>query len=189
MGTDIHGVFQAKVQSKWEDIESEYRGNRHYQLFAVLAGVRNGFGFAGVPTGEAVTPIRHPRGFPEDFKINDFDEHNGFWMGEHHQSWLTAEEILSWSPPTVFKTGYISRYDYEKWDAKGSPESWSGGISGGGVVCIEDNSISKKLTPNWTHIRVEWRKDLKDELSYFFEEVKRLFNLHGEVRFVFGFDS
>lgn len=57
MGTDIHGVFQAFDNGQWRDVESSYEQDRHYQLFAVLAGVRNGYGFAGVPTGEPVTPI------------------------------------------------------------------------------------------------------------------------------------
>jgi len=42
MGTDIHGVFQAFDNGQWRDVESSYEQDRHYQLFAVLAGVRNG---------------------------------------------------------------------------------------------------------------------------------------------------
>lgn len=67
MGTDIHGVFQRHNGAAWEDIASKYQQNRHYQLFAALAGVRNGVGFAGVPTGEAIKPIAEPRGLPADF--------------------------------------------------------------------------------------------------------------------------
>ena len=54
MGTDIHGVFQRfdAAAGIWEDVPSKYEQDRHYQLFAVLAGVRNGYGFAGAQTAE-----------------------------------------------------------------------------------------------------------------------------------------
>ena len=35
-------------------------------VFAALADVRNGYGFAGVPTHEAIKPISEARGLPED---------------------------------------------------------------------------------------------------------------------------
>ena len=71
MGTDIHGVFQRydEETKKWEDVSSKYEEGRHYQLFAALAGVRNGFGFAGCVTGEPVEPIAKGRGLPEDFHV------------------------------------------------------------------------------------------------------------------------
>lgn len=128
MGTDIHGVFQRhdKATGQWHDVPSNYEQDRHYQLFAVLAGVRNGHGFAGVPTGEAVTPIAEPRGLPDDFAIEDEahplatlehmnplsrkwhedDEKLEVWMGDHSHSWLTGKEILAWAEkaPEVLKT-------------------------------------------------------------------------------------
>lgn len=77
MGTDIHGVFQRrdKTTSQWVDVPSNYKQDRHYQLFAVLAGVRNGHGFARVRTGEAVKPIAEPRGLPKDFALIDEGSH------------------------------------------------------------------------------------------------------------------
>ena len=212
MGTDIHGVWQKKVADKWEDISSNYEQERHYQLFAVLAGVRNGYGFAGVPTGETVSPISEPRGLPEDFLLVGVDTHPilsldildprrrkwqaldkplEIWMGDHSYSWLTGEEMLSWCPtaPTVTKCGVISREEYESWGKVSSPREYCGGISGRGIVVIEDNEVAKSTAPNWTHIRVYWKASLRDELTYFFEEVKKLTELHGEIRFVFGFDS
>ena len=76
MGTDIHGVFQRldKTTGQWHDVASNYEQDRHYQLFAVLADVRNGYGFAGIPTGEVVTPIAKRRGLPADFAM-DGDSH------------------------------------------------------------------------------------------------------------------
>ena len=58
MGTDIHGKFQKRNArtSDWEEVDTDYDFNRHYQLFAVLADVRNGYGFAGISSGDEVQP-------------------------------------------------------------------------------------------------------------------------------------
>jgi hypothetical protein len=221
MGTDIHGVFQKRDGGQWVDVEHNYEMDRHYQLFAVLAGVRNGRGFAGVPTGEAVNPIVEPRGYPEDFSaetIADEEEYDredmhpiaslahmdkrrakyhtdeepaAIWMGDHSHSWLSGEEMLAWyqAAPCVVKTGILDRADYEAWDKKSRPKSYSGGVFGAGVVIINDNAYEREKSPNWTHIRCDWESPLKSELAYFFDEVKRLAAEHGEIRFVFGFDS
>ena len=185
MGTDIHGVFQRQTADGWEDVPSKFEENRHYQLFAVLAGVRNGYGFAGVPTGEVVKPISEPRELPADFEVADV------WMGDHSHSWLTASEMLEWAAaaPIVLKVGIVDRETYAAWDGKSRPTSYCGGIDGDGVVLINNTAVEKAQTPNWTHIRVEWDSDLGEELAYFFDEVRRLQALHGQVRFVFGFDS
>lgn len=211
MGTDIHGVFQRRNAGRWEDIPSLYEQARHYQLFAVLAGVRNGFGFAGAPTGEAVKPISAPRGLPSDFVMEDdshpitslenmdpwrrgwYEESEALavWMGDHSHSWLTGAEMLAWAEnaPKLTKVGVLDRETYEKWDGVCRPPAYSGGISGPGVIQVNDNAVEKAATPAWTYIRCSWESDLRTELAYFFDEVARLVAEHGEVRFVFGFDS
>lgn len=213
MGTDIHGVWQAKKDGVWVDVSSEYEQERHYQLFAVLAGVRNGRGFAGIVTGDRVEPIAEPRGFPKDFKVagrrkeyhpvDSIEAHDprrrkyvieypeeytdGIWMGDHSHSWLTGAEMLEYYEkcPVVAQTGIIDRATYETWDGK-QPSDYCGDISGPGIVVVE---AGKPMTIGWTHVRVSWPSRLCEELSYFFDEVKRLVELHGEIRFVFGFDS
>lgn len=209
MGTDIHGVWQKRTPQGWEDVASVYQQDRHYQLFAVLAGVRNGYGFAGILTGEPVTPIAEPRGLPADFAVIEDahpvaslsimtpwqqqyhtpDDELSVWMGDHSYSWLTSTEMLAWRAPRLVCCGVLYRGDYESWDRKTPPASYSGDVSGPGVIKIRDNEIEKQATPNWNFIFCEWEADLADELSYFFDEVRRLHDLHGEVRFVFGFDS
>jgi hypothetical protein len=127
----------------------------------VLAGVRNGRGFAGVPYGEAVRPIRQPRGLPADFEVDDeshpiatldhmdprragyrrespelyADGPMAVWMGDHSHSWLTGDEMLAWaeSAPTVVQTGILTRERYEAWDKTSHPEAYCGGISGPNV--------------------------------------------------------
>lgn len=198
MGTDIHGVFQRYDGSRWLDIQTEYGFDRHYQLFAVLADVRNGFGFAGHITGQKVEPISAPRGYPKDFDV-DNDRHptslpsdEGFsWMGEHSFSWLTAEEMMEWYSKAgeVYKVGVLDRRIYESWDKVSIPSEFLTGISGYDVRLIGDTEEFKAAVPDWTHIKCIWKASLKEELAYFFNEVERLRQLHGQVRFVFGFDS
>lgn len=218
MGTDIHGVWQIKTPEGWQDTAHPlgWDQERNYQLFAVLAGVRNGRGFAGVLLGEAVTPIAEPRGFPEGFEVNEDQRHPTFpdalhpqekewyltdpakerkpctmWMGCHDQSWLTVDEMLAWyaSAPVVRRCGVISVEEYRAWDREGEPHSYCGDVSGRDVVTCEETHLP--TTPNATHVRVWWSVPLAKDLRFFFDVVKEMKEKHAgsEVRLVFGFDS
>lgn len=111
MGTDLHGVWQARINGEYVDIPTELDLYRNYDLFGVLAGVRGGF-----------DPIDDPRGLPRDFVTRDCevkgkyhivptvdclepwqrqyaeDMLDGFRvrMGNHSYSHLTGEEMLRW---------------------------------------------------------------------------------------------
>ena len=106
MGCDIHLYVEKRVGDKWEavpgpnpwhgmwDDEPEERLNdwiwdgRHYDLFAIMANVRNGYGFAGCDTGDGFVPIAMPKGLPDDvspaIKPAPTDGGDG-----HSYSWLT----------------------------------------------------------------------------------------------------
>lgn len=204
MGCDIHAVWQAKKDGKWVDIPSEWEQDRHYFLFSWLANVRNGYGFAGVPTYSPIKPIAEPRGLPDDFEDGEDHEspfdchapHRREWrekendkrvyMGDHSFSWLSGDEILSSPrPDSAWATGIVSREVFEKWDGVTAPESWSGGISGKDIHVAES---PVEVEPETTHVRIFFRRPA-GELDYFVNEVKRLKELHGEIRVVFGFDS
>lgn len=208
MGCDIHAVFQAKKDGKWQDVPSTWDQGRHYFLFSWLADVRNGFGFAGVPTYTPIKPIAMPRGLPEDFEMNGNDDHPTsleaicslrlewmddeekakptVWLGDHSHSWLTADEILATpSPDKVWRTGVVTREFFDAWDGRTPPESWAGGITGKDVRVADDPT---HVTDETTHVRIFWMQP-SDTLKYFTDEVRRLKDEHGEVRIVFGFDS
>jgi hypothetical protein len=211
MGTDIYGVFQRldKATGTWHDIQSNYEQTRNYQLFAVLAGVRNGVGFAGVHTGDHVTPISEPRGLPSDFAVTgdgdlhplaaplkhiysyDDDGDLSMFIGDDSHSWLTGLEMLEWykCAPTVTKAGIVERTVYETWNGNGRPSGFCSGVFGPNVMLINDTHEEKELSPKWTHIRCQWQSDLGVELAHFFTEVAWLVFAHEEIRFVFGFDS
>lgn len=208
MGTDIHGVWQKKTDAGWEDIASTYEQDRHYLLFAWLGNVRNGFGFAGVPTHTPITPLSDCRGLPEDFLLNDEEAHpiasleamdprRQGWheadepleirMGYHSFSWVSGAEVLAAleNLPPITRTGIISVEEFKAWDGKSAPETWSGGISGLGVLVSHPTDITDKTS----HVQIEWQSSVAESVKYFTDEVSRLADLHGEIRFVFGFDS
>lgn len=188
MGTDVHAVVQAKRDGKWEAVESKWEQDRHYLLFSWLANVRNGFGFAGVPTYDPIEPIAPRRGIPADFDKDAYEagDEDAPWLGDHSFSWLTADEILAAKRPGgVQRTGVVTVEQFKAWDGKSRPESHCGGVAGGGVVVANHPS---KITPATTHVQIEWT-DEGDGLDYFVDEVRRLKEQHGEVRLVFGFDS
>src|SRR5689334_25156479 len=100
MGCDIHFYVEKHVGGRWVtadawkpseygdymDCEEMYR-DRCYNLFAILADVRNGYGFAGCETGKGFTVIAQPRGLPSDMspELSEYAHR----MLEHTPSWLT----------------------------------------------------------------------------------------------------
>lgn len=228
MGTDIHGVVQQRFKpsrfdpfgkehditpaqiefsKKWHTV-CEVEDSRNYRLFAALADVRNGYGFAGVPTHVPIRPIAEPRGLPDDFDAKEAvrflpqymgeDAYDPVWItGDHSQTWLSLEEIVNWDgwDQDLNATGVITRKQYGEWDHNSPPPGgWSGSISGGDIVLAEDGVVPPE---NWTHCRVYWSWPLRDSCSIFIkwlEYVRELTRDHdgtgyNEARLVIGFDS
>lgn len=204
MGTDIHCVFQAEQNGRWVDVETKYDENRQYALFAWLGDVCNGVGFAGCKTHTPIEPLSSQRGVPEDFEW-DGESHpvatkallgwrveycrDGepleIWMGDHSHSWLNLDEILNATPPTVYRTGVVSLETFKAWDGVSAPESWWGFTFGRDIVTSTPDTIDETTT----HVQIEWPSDLSEEFKPFLDECRRLKQLHGNVRIVFGFDS
>jgi hypothetical protein len=165
MGCDIHFFTEVRKNGKWESVdewEEEdgwthverelYRG-RNYNLFSILADVRNGYGFAGIDTGEPFNVIAAPRGVPESAS----DEYKNLvtqWGPDgHSHSWLTLQEILDfdWTQKTV-NAGVLSARQFIEWDRWNrkqgdAPESWCGSISGGGVINVTGPELAEMCKP------------------------------------------
>jgi len=173
MGTDIHLQVQGRrPDGVWEFVKrkpfllygddgfdwDDDPTSRHYDVFAFLADVRNGFGFAGTYRHEPIKPQFPDRGLPDgyvppdggddDEPYKDYEaRRNAFtagdvWVGDHSFTWATLKELREapWDH-VVFKSGGIVGPDqFTVWKHKGMPESWSGGISGPGIVVHEDPS-------------------------------------------------
>jgi len=131
---------------------------RCYNTFAILAGVRNGRGFAGCKTGEGFSPISSPKGIPSDASREYRDEAKR-WNGDgHSHSYLTLKELLEydWQQTTVLH-GTVSSIVYALWIKSGDkaagkgPHCWSGGVSGPNVRHVSneemDTFVAEKLLP------------------------------------------
>lgn len=140
-------VFKNPYYSETSDLsvwnypyQSEPYSGRNYDLFAFLADVRNGRGFAGVYTGERITPVAEPRGVPNDAS-KKWKKYVKRWGSDlHSTSYFTLAELeaADWDQ-TIIKSGVLTALDYERIRDSGfilKPESWSGGVSGGGIITI-----------------------------------------------------
>lgn len=210
MGADIHGIIQGRYlarepvvggpshihdrTSPWS-FEGKIEDDRNYAVFAVLAGVRNGTGFAGSRTHEPITPISEPRGLPLDLELDDdsyreYPDDPGISMGDHSFSWLLLSEILAYDWSQQFhRCGYIDREEYEKWDHVSSPSKWRGGINGPSIITADERGV---VPENYTHICVYWSVPLSQVCEVFLKWAYYMAaktKHYDEVRVVFGFDS
>lgn len=197
MGCDIHCIVQIKTEKGWERAELNYHG-RNYNVFAILANVRNGSGFAGIKTSDGFKPISEPRGLPPGMSEDDGE------FGDHSFSHVTAKELVEvdFYNATTTLCGWIDFKTYKDWTryARGegcSPDTWSGGVSGKDILkYTEADYLAQKPedTPG-LHIFCEWEQTYARAIGLtfltFVLEMARLGQIHGmeNVRFVFGFDS
>lgn len=123
----------AEGRDYWETQETQdtvYEG-RNYDLFAILADVRNGRGFAGCDTGNGFLPIAFPKGIPSDAHPDTVEFLNSFGCDGHSHSWHTLEafEKYNWDM-TAKHRGWVGVIEYAIFKQLGHPTSWSGGVSG-----------------------------------------------------------
>jgi hypothetical protein len=133
--------------------EKQFYSDRNYDLFSILANVRNGYGFAGVETGEGFVPISQPKGVPED-ACPEYLAVVAQWDGDgHNHSWLTVRELLEYDwTQTTRKTGFVTISEWAEWRDHGSPRSWSGGVMGGSVVHVSSEDMERA----WQTVREEY---------------------------------
>lgn len=189
MGCDIHSVLQIKKSGIWEIVKARPGGDhRDYDSFAVMADVRNGYGFAGVSTGEGWPFITKPRGFPEDFEklLNDDRElpvpkwqynfqkdtdefEDALWMGDHSFSWLLLSEIEEFLEKKIIGRQYTSHgvvdwdeYVRMKEESTTKPKRWCGGVGGPSVVVITKAAADSGAVGS--HVQMSWQTDAISEL-------------------------
>lgn len=170
MGCDIHLYVEKCVDGKWVTADtwkpSEYEDEgdrlhvaygdhfydgRNYDLFAILANVRNGYGFAGIPTGAGFVPIAMPRGIPDD-ACKEYKDTAESWDSDgHSHSWLTVAELLTYDwTQKIAKTGVVSLDEYFDWNGYyrhegNGPRSYSGGVSGQGIETVSESEFIKRV--------------------------------------------
>ena len=185
MGTDIHLYVERRTPTGWERVRPEawtcpwcdgkgtgHKGapcywcrgegkttkeyhERRYDLFAMLANVRNGSGFAGCDTGDGFVPLDEPRGLPKDTSIKDSEGDDDYelpthvWLGDHSHSHATLAEVLSYDyDRKTTHRGSVNAAEYSAWveaGRKGAPKSYSGGVMGRDVVDVSQVDMDRLL--------------------------------------------
>jgi len=178
-------------------------GDRNYDLFSILADVRNGYGFAGVKTGDGFIPISEPRGVPKDVGV-DYAHWVNEWNGDgHSHSYHTVRQLVEYPhwESRVTKCGVVSENEYKVFKEKGYPESWCGDCSGRDIVKVTNREMDSIIDGSTLRgvdkkyfTSVEWKDAYKNRIHGFFSEsVPKLKELAGDdldsVRIVFFFDN
>src|SRR4051794_16548380 len=112
MGCDIHFYVEKKDENgNWQSADAwetedgydcpsipykkRFYSGRNYDLFGILADVRNGRGFAGVKTGDGFVPIAEPRGLPDDASPKIKADCDRWGVDGHSHSYLSLSELLN----------------------------------------------------------------------------------------------
>lgn len=225
MGCDIHAYIETKENGQWKyfDWRKEYQNgeyedgspsydyskmfdnplyiHRNYDLFAILANVRNGRGFAGVLTGTGFKPISLPRDLPEDVTAEVKRESDTWGCDGHSHSWLLIKELLSydWEGQTTTQYGVVGEEEYRQFKQSGKPESWAEDTWGHHVVKVSNAEMDQILSgqlerePDKSyHTAVQWQEPYKQAVGkYWFNTLDELAKLGKpeDVRLVFWFDN
>ena len=178
---------------------------RDYDLFAMLADVRNGRGFAGCVTGDGFEPISKPKGLPEDIGI-DLKKHSDGDCG-HSASYLTLKELLDYTELSknmyTNKQGLVTVDEYILFKETGVPDSWYRDVGGyrASIISNEEMENIELLDSDHSYYtRIEWKVNYYEWAWKKFEEqvinrwIKEYVNPYNsfnddEIRIVFWFDS
>lgn len=229
MGCDIHFFVEKKVDGAWQlqgEVAPDNEGwpgftgpkfydGRNYNLFAILADVRNGWGFAGIKTGEGFKPIGDARGVPEDASEGYKQLVNGWGVDGHSHSHFLLRELLDydWTQTTQLQ-GWCNMSEWRRWSRWNrrnglGPDQYSGAVSGAGVKHISaeeadalfeglsaqeaDQAVEKNAT---TFALAIWQVPYYIAAGSFVSEtIPRLLKLAGgtqhldDVRIIFFFDN
>lgn len=172
---------------------------RNYDVFAWLADVRNGRGFAGCDTGDAVVPVAEPRGLPDDVSVAVKKLSDDYGSDGHSHSFLTLAEIMSadTSAPKVHRA-FVDMAVYRQWKSGGSPYPNCGGVSGGGVVHVDNaemdlmvSGVTLPIAGKSYYTQIEWSESQADMLKDFMESMRYIlgFSPSEKARVVFWFDN
>jgi len=206
MGCDIHQIVEVFNGASWDLApDAPVIEWRSYDAFAILAGVRNGAGFAGSDTGDGFVPVSSPRGLPADLSSatlaivqKDGDE----WLGEHSFSWLLLTELLdyNWNQRTNLR-GVVNATEFREFLETGSPSGWRSDVYGRLVHYVSPDEMARLIgsgeSTSHVYTRIQWSVSYKEAAPCLHAEyipslcawAQRRCLRPEHVRMVFGFDS
>lgn len=139
---------------------------RSYNLFGILAGVRNG------TWGDAVKPISEPRGLPGNVSAFVKKQSEEWGNDGHSHSYLTLEELENFDWHQKVKMDcYVSKKDAEEY---------------------KKNGTLPNMRAAWSSVGVKLQFEEEIYPKYFMEKVMpqlRALKKFGDVRIVFWFDN
>ena len=177
MGTDISMYAEVRKNRQWAKVGKVFKDSyymkdrplsdwnqpltdhpydgRNYDLFAILADVRNGSGFAGCRTSNGFNPIAAPKGFPDDItpEVKELLDDWGYGY-----SWFTLKELKDYDwDQKVTHVGILSEEAYKEMRETGKhPDAWSGGVWGRDIAVVDPNTMNKILDK-----AIERNRDIK----------------------------
>lgn len=214
MGCDIHTYVEKKEGNhwnalkgknrffgKWEDEEEFTISNwiydgRNYELFALLAGVRNTY---------KVTPISKPKGVPNDLSNSIMKDYEEWGVDAHSASYYTFEELLNFDGKNKYieVEGFVGEKGYKTFKEKGEPDSYCGNVHGPDVEKVlncEMERVIKNKYP-WEqktmfYTALKWKVLYSEILEYLLKNIEKyIAEQHIEkedyknYRMVFWFDN
>lgn len=227
MGCDIHCYAEVYKGNKWYKVGNRFKNpwyrpgetdkwnheftdqpydGRNYDLFAILANVRNGYGFAGCDTGDGFKPMALPKGLPVDVtkavkKISDDWGEDG-----HSHSWFYLSELMEydWKGQKSIHRALIDLKDYTKFKKGDFNISMSGGVWGQNVITLtpeQADTLLEEMTfeeaherfPNkYWYVQVSYEETYYDSAKNFVDVTIPALKELGHpdnVRIVFWFDN
>ena len=212
MGWDIHLYAEFRKEEGWgwlaageleedEDggpLEIPYKERlytgRNYELFSILAGVRNGSNLKSISDPVA-------RGLPPDVSLAVLAQSNDWGADGHAHSFLSLKEILDfdWIQKGSL-SGVVKGPTYKDWflhsDRKSGPTTYCSAVSGLLINVIrEPNHSPEGYSPEElerTYFFAEWAESYHLLCPHFWSEcIPRLLPLGppNDVRIVFWFDN
>ena len=151
MSAEMYAAIEYRNRQGW--LAREYREasfavpiDQDYDLFAILANVRNGSRYEG----DLFEPIACARGFPADIS----DEARQACTGDHSPTWVGLREILDFDwTRSVTKYGYLNGVEYARWDRNVRRAPWPARYHGEeeiarlGVAVITEADMQARLRP------------------------------------------